>query len=262
MLSGSATEAARGHSARRTEPTERPSEVPTTKRARLPAKEGGRVASCGAPLPRGRQRATDVNLLPRASSPMGSGARYGRAARRALLSPSPCTQAAARLGSRGPGVQGWSVLLARGRQWAPQLVVSEAREDVAFGMGACIYRRAWYSIWRSAGQRNHRGCTSQGIACLRAAAVRVLVPLLRACLLHHTLRLCRKHKVAHPVARQRALSGGSSQRHRSCPELRPAARRPRVNQSARLVRAGRPHRPVYLRPSARGPGAAVSRGHL
>ena len=130
-------------------------------------------------------------------------------------------------------------------------------------MVVCVYR-AWSSIVEMY-------CT---VARLRAAAVRVLVPLLRACLLHHPLRLehvetkwlsPKPNKVAQPVAFYGSLSlGGSSQRHRPCLGMPRAFASPARRPIVRLV-------PSALWPAthsglafdtALGPSPAVSRGHL
>ena len=110
---------------------------------------------------------------------MGSGARYGRAARRVALVPSACVH------RRRRGVQGWSVArrLTAGNSWCCQ-----PRWPVDASQGGRLREVWWYvctvhAWYQCSGEVLYRG------ARLRAAAVRVLVPLLRACLLHHPLRL-------------------------------------------------------------------------
>ena len=95
------------------------------------------------------------------------------------------------------------------------------------------------------------------VARLRAAAVRVLVPLLRACLLHHPLRLehvetkwlsPKPNKVAQPVAFYGSLSLGGSSQGQAVPRDAPSFRQPRASANRPLgpVRAGRPHTQALL----------------
>ena len=111
------------------------------------------------------------------------------------------------------------------------------------------------------------------VARLRAAAVRVLVPLLSACLLHHPLRLehvetkwlsPKPNKVAQPVAFYGSLSLGGSSQRQAVPRDAPSFRQPRAS-------ANRPLGPDPRWPAthsglafdtALGPSPAVSRGHL
>ena len=113
-------------------------------------------------------------------------------------------------------------------------------------MVVCVYR-AWSSIVEMY-------CT---VARLRAAAVRVLVPLLRACLLHHPLRLehvetkwlsPKPNKVAQPVAFYGSLSLGGSSQRQAVPRDAPSFRQPRASANRPLgpVRAGRPHTQALL----------------